>query len=142
MGTIVKDQCYSNISGDPRMPKGPALETFLTNYTDLSEVAIFSLIDTGADISCVKWLKIMELEAKLGHPLPRQMIQDLEARKKIFTYQVCVAISGEKFTPEFGIYCPDYALFGLEDALIGREIQKKLIITLHGPKEIFTLEKP
>jgi hypothetical protein len=140
MSTIVKDRSYSNISGDSRMPKGPALDAFLTDSINLSKVTIFTLIDTGADITCVKWVKIKELEAKLGHPLPRERIQDLEKEREIFTYEACVILGDEKFTTEFGVYCPDDALFGLEDALIGRDIQKKLIITLDGPKEVFTIE--
>jgi hypothetical protein len=140
MSTIVKDRFYSTISDDPRMPKGPALDAFLTDAINLSKVTIFTLIDTGADITCVKWVKIKELETKLGHPLPRERIQDLETGREIFSYEACLVLGAEKFIPAFGIYCPSDALFGLEDALIGRDIQKKLIITLDGPKEVFSIE--
>lgn len=140
MEIIVKDHPFSVISESPDAPKGPAVDAFLTDRAGREKIPLFAVIDSGADISCTKWAKIMELQSQLENPLPMESIQDAHTGRVIFTYSAYIILGGKRFTPELGIYCPEDNLFGLEETLIGREIQKEFILTLDGPNEVLSIE--
>ncbi|MDY7031361.1 MAG: hypothetical protein SVY10_05555 [Thermodesulfobacteriota bacterium] len=143
MRTLIKDQPYSKTSCYSNVRKGPVLtDALLTDNKDTKQVEILAFIDSGCDDTIMRWAKKVELEAKIGHDLPCEIVQNSITGKKISAYKVSVVFGGEKFTPVPGIHCPPDYLFDREDVLIGRDIMRELVITLNGPNEVFTIERP
>lgn len=142
MSRIIDNESYRNTSLSEKFPNSPVVDASLTDCSNEKRVSLLAMIDTSADITAVKWAKIKELESQLGYPLPLEAII-LENGEWFYTYVACLVIGNKRFTSELGIYCPpDDDLFGFEEALIGRDIQKELVITLDGPNETLTIDVP
>jgi hypothetical protein len=142
MVKLLVNQSYRAISSGEQTPKGPALDVCLSDCSGKGTTGAFALIDTGADITFASWTRLKELESRLGHSLPRQGVRDAKTGRIIFTYVACLVIGDQTLVPELGICCPSDELFGLEEVLIGRDIQKQLVMMLNGPDQTFDIEIP
>ncbi len=142
MGIIIRDYPYYQFSNGR---SGPAFNVAISKPGHEGRMMVLALIDSGADITALPKENIEELEQFLEEELTMSTVQMIDSEGQVIelkTYNILVILENEFPYLEDGMLPWDKRSFGDEDMWVGRDIQRKLKITLNGPNQTFTIEDP
>jgi hypothetical protein len=118
----------------------PILNIYLQNPID-SELSInfdFAILDTGSDLTIISYGIVSKLQLKQIGSQQSIPFRGLGREAQGIPYRINLRFDDRDYIGSKVIAVPDDILNG--EAIIGRNILNRYIITFNGPKRVFTID--